>query len=93
MAGRRADAQAIEQRLARHARDRYITPETFAIAALGLSDTATALDWLERGYRERSFFLWTIGTDPLFDLLRGTPRFERIIRGIGVAERPAPASP
>ena len=93
MAGRRADAQAIEQRLERHARDRYITPETFAIAALGLSDTATALDWLERGYRERSFFLWTIGTDPLFDSLRGTPRFERIIQGIGVAERPAPASP
>jgi eukaryotic-like serine/threonine-protein kinase len=89
MAGRRADALAIQRRLEGHARQRYITPETFAFVALGLRDTATALDWLERGYRERSFYLWGIGADPEYDPLHGAPRFERIIRGIGLVVPPA----
>jgi len=88
MAGRRADALAIQRRLERHARQRYITPEVFAYIAMGLRDTAAALDWLERGYRERSFFLWTIAGDPVFDPLRGTARFERIVQGMGLVEPP-----
>ncbi len=88
MAGRRADALAIQRRLERHARERYITPEVFAYVAMGLRDTAAALDRLEQGYRERSFFLWTIGADPSFDPLRGSARFERIIQGMGLVESP-----
>jgi Tfp pilus assembly protein PilF len=89
MAGRRADALAIQRRLERHARQRYITPEAFAYVAMGLRDTAAALDWLERGYRERSFFMWTIGVDPVYDPVRGSARFERIIQGMGLVEPPA----
>jgi serine/threonine-protein kinase len=81
---RRADALALLQRLERHERQRYVTPETFAFIAMGLRDTATALDWLERGYRERSFFLWTIGADRVFGPLHGSVRFERIIQGMGI---------
>jgi serine/threonine-protein kinase len=92
MADRRTDALAIERRLERHARQRYITPETFAYVAMGLRDTATALDRLEQGYRERSFFLWTIATDPVFDPLRGSARFERIIQGMGLVEPPTAAA-
>jgi tetratricopeptide (TPR) repeat protein len=88
MSGRRADALAIRRRLERRARERYLTPEAFAYIAMGLRDTATALDWLERGYRERSFYLWTIADDPIFDPLRGSARFERIIQGMGIVEPP-----
>ena len=91
MSGRQADALAILRRLERHARERYITPETFAYIAMGMRDTAAALDWLERGYRERSFFLWTIAVDPSFDPLRGSARFGRIIQGMGLIEPPAAA--
>jgi eukaryotic-like serine/threonine-protein kinase len=84
----RAEALAIQQRLERHARQRYITPEVLAFVALGLRDTATALDRLEQGYRERSFFLSSIGTNPVFDPLRGSARFARIIQGIGLIEPP-----
>jgi serine/threonine-protein kinase len=95
MADRRADALALQRRLERHARQHYITPETFAFVAMGVRDTATALDWLERGYRERSFFLWTIGSDAVFDPLHGSARFERIVQGMGLVETPvtAPKSP
>ena len=92
MADRRADALAIQQRLVRHARQRYITPEVPAYVAMGLRDTATALDWLEQGYRERSFFLWTIAADRAFDPLHGSARFERIIQGMGIVEPKVRAS-
>jgi TolB-like protein/Flp pilus assembly protein TadD len=92
MADQRADALAVQRRLERHGRQKYITPEALAYVAMGLRDTATALDWLERGYRERSFFMWTIGADPVYDPLRGSARFERIVQGIGVVEPSITAS-
>ena len=89
MANLETEAQALEHRLARHARERYITPEVPAYLAMGRRDTAAALDWLEQGYRERSFFLWTVAVDPVFEPLHGSPRFERIVQQMGLVE-PAP---
>ena len=88
--GYRAEALAVQRRLEQRARERYITPETFAMIALGLGDTSRALDWLERGYRERSFFM-TFLDEPFFDPLRGQPRFERIVHDIGLTIAPIPA--
>ena len=90
VAGQQAEAHQVERELAQLARHGYVTPEAHAYVALGLGDTAATLGWLEQGLRERSFFLWTIGADPVYDPLHGHPRFERIIRGMGIIETPAP---
>ena len=87
--GRRADALSIQHRLEQDARRRYITPEAFARVALGVGDTGRALDWLERGYRERSFYLPFIGADPEYAPLHDSPRYQRIIRGMGLRVVPA----
>jgi hypothetical protein len=84
MAGRRAEARAIERRLERRAQARYIDPEAFALVDIGVGDTARALGWLERGARERSFYLPLIGADPVFAPLHGNPRFLEIVRTIGL---------
>lgn len=89
-AGRRAEAEAVLQELQSRLRTRFIAPEAFAFIEVGLGDTAAALDWLERGYRERSFYLVLID-DPFLDPLRGSPRFEAIVRGVGLHIPPAPA--
>ncbi len=88
-AGRREDALRILHRLERRrARERYITPEAIAMIDVGLGDTAQALDWLEQGYRERSFYLWVIGADPVFYPLRSDPRFQKIVAEVGIALSP-----
>jgi tetratricopeptide (TPR) repeat protein len=87
--GRRAEAIEIRRRLEEQRQRSYVTPEALAYAAMGLGEPAQALSWLEQGYRERSFYLWTIGADPVFDPLHGTPRFERIIQGVGITETSA----
>ncbi len=88
-AGRRADALATLHQLEARARHRYIAPEAFAFIAIGLGDTTTALDWLERAYQQRSFYLALLN-DPLFDPLRGSPRFQAIVRGVGLRIPRAP---
>jgi TolB-like protein len=84
MAGRPADALAIQRSLEQRARERYITPQAFALVAIGVGDSARALDWLERAYRERSFYLPMIGADQQYAPLHGSPRYQRIVRAIGL---------
>ncbi|HLZ46022.1 MAG TPA: protein kinase [Gemmatimonadales bacterium] len=87
--GRRADALAIQRSLEQLARERYITPQAFTLIALGVGDTARALDWLERAYSERGFYLPMIGADPQYEPIRGSPRFQRIVRAIGLQVVPS----
>ena len=90
VAGRQEEARQVEHQLADLARKSYVTPEARAYVAMGLGDTTGALGWLEQGFRERSFFLWTIGTDPVFEPLHGHPRFERLLQGMGIVEPSIP---
>jgi serine/threonine-protein kinase len=84
MAGHREDALAIERHLKQRARERYIDPLSLATVAIGLGDTARALDWLERGRNERSFYLPFVAADPIYDPLHRNARFLQLVRAIGL---------
>jgi len=86
LAGLRTEALEIQRRLERLTRTRYVSPLSFAHIAISLGDTAKALDWLERAYRERTFLLPFL-LHPVYDPLRGQPRFQRIVRDIGSPSR------
>jgi TolB-like protein/Tfp pilus assembly protein PilF len=88
VAGRRTEALAIQRRLERLSRTQYISPLAFAFVAIGLGDTTTALDWLERAYRERTFLVAML-INPIYDPLRSQPRFQRLVRDMGVTIPPA----
>ncbi len=79
-AGRPAQARALYDRLLALSRQRHVTQEALALAALGAGDKSLALDWLERGVREHSFYLVFLNDDPLFDPLRNEPRFQAMLR-------------
>jgi hypothetical protein len=54
-----------------------------AMVYVGLGDKNETLNWLEQSYRQKEFiFLSTIKEDPLFDSLRGDPRFEKLVSKI-----------
>ncbi len=84
MAGHREDAAAMERRLEQRARERYIDPEALAMVAIGLDDTAGALDWLERGRDQRSFYLPFVAADPIYKPLHRNARFLQHVRTIGL---------
>ncbi len=51
-----------------------------------LGETEPTLEWLERSCDARPFFLPFIGVEPLFDPMRSHPRFQALLRRIGLPQ-------
>ncbi len=83
-AGRRRDALRILEELKVRQKTRYVPAGSFVIAYLGLGDNEQAFTWLEEAYKERSNLLQFVKVHPLFDPLRNDPRFEDLVRRIGL---------
>ena len=60
----------------------YISPYAFAIVLTALGEKTPAIDELGRGYDDGGFYISLIKVDPLFDDLRGDPRFEALVQKI-----------
>jgi hypothetical protein len=56
----------------------------FVWAYLDLHDYDSAVDWLYRAYGDRSSTLLYLKLDPGFDPLRSYPRFQELVRRIGL---------
>ncbi|HZJ00355.1 MAG TPA: tetratricopeptide repeat protein, partial [Gemmatimonadaceae bacterium] len=82
--GRTDDARAIYKRLEARARDRFISPEALAIAAVGMGDKELALDWLEKAVEQHSFTVIFMKSDPEFAPLMSSPRFKEIANKVGI---------
>ncbi|MEO8438615.1 MAG: hypothetical protein ABI540_00175, partial [Spartobacteria bacterium] len=58
---------------------RHVGLFTFALAHIAVGDNEKAIDDLEQAYREHDPNIVDIKVDPVFDPLRGHPRFERLV--------------
>jgi len=65
---------------------RYVSPFYFATIYTGLGEKSTALDWLDKAYRERNDRLIYLGVEPAADPLRSEPRFRDLLRRIGLPQ-------
>jgi len=86
-AGRREEAEAMLAELEETARHDYVSPVAFATLYLGLPDAERALDWTERAYDERRGWLAYLCINPIFDPVRGAPRFDALVRRMGLVSR------
>jgi len=84
MGHRRAEAQKVLVELKELSKRRYVEPVDIAIIYVGLGDKAQALEWLEKAYGDRSFQLTWIKVWQWFDSLRGEPRFQDLVRRMGL---------
>ena len=83
-AGRRADALRLLGELKKRQQTGYVPAGAFVHAYLGLGDNDEAFAWFERAYREQSNILIYIKVFPLYDPLRGDPRFQDLVRRVGL---------
>jgi len=84
VSGKRAEAQKVLAELKDLSRRRYVAPIDIARVYVGLGDKAQALEWLEKAYEDRSFNLAWIKVWPWLDSLRGEPRFQDLLRRMGL---------
>jgi serine/threonine-protein kinase len=82
--GKNAEARTVLRQLEGLSRIRYVPASSFAVLHLGLGEIARALDWLEEGCARRESQVAAIGVHPLYDPLRGEPRFQAILRRVGL---------
>src|SRR5438874_2772848 len=81
--GRKAKAQKVVARLNEEAKSHHVAPYAWALLYLGLDDKNRALDELEEAYqRGDTNYLFVLKVDPLFDDLRGNPRFEALVQKV-----------
>ena len=89
--GQRDKALNLLSQLEQLSTHRHVGLFTFALAHLAVGDNEKAIDDLEQAYREHDPNIVDIKVEPLFDPLRGHPRFERlVVKVLGAAEKMSP---
>jgi len=83
-AGRRAEALEVAQRLQAIAKEHYVPPGAVALVFSGLGDADAAMLWLERANEERDPWVTGIQIEPMFDPIRTDPRFQDLVRRVGL---------
>jgi TolB-like protein/Tfp pilus assembly protein PilF len=84
--GQTAESRHAVQGLLRLSRSHPVDPMLIAWAYTGLGDKDQALAFLEKAYAQHSNELTSLKVDPGYDPLRGDPRFQDLLRRIGLAE-------
>ncbi|MGH9778396.1 MAG: tetratricopeptide repeat protein [Candidatus Acidiferrales bacterium] len=79
-AGRRKQARGILRELKLKAERRSVPPFFIAVAHLGLGESETALQWLERAYLAGDWQLAVLQVEPMFDPLRERADFQALLR-------------
>jgi serine/threonine protein kinase/tetratricopeptide (TPR) repeat protein len=84
ISGRTKEAREILEKLLEMSKQRYVPAYDIAVAYMGLGETPQAFEWLSKAYEERSGFLVYIKCDRRFDGLRSDPRYEALLKRIGL---------
>jgi TolB-like protein/Tfp pilus assembly protein PilF len=87
VSGTRRKAEEILQRLTEWSKNEYVSPMSFARVQMGLRNRDQVFEWLERAYEVRALDLTFVGLDRRFDPLHSDPRFESLLRRIGLPAR------
>jgi TolB-like protein/DNA-binding winged helix-turn-helix (wHTH) protein/tetratricopeptide (TPR) repeat protein len=82
--GRRPDALRLLGELKRRQQTGYVPAGAFVTAYVGIGNNDEAFAWFERAYKEQSNILIYLKVFPPYDSLRGDPRFQDLVRRVGL---------
>jgi TolB-like protein/DNA-binding winged helix-turn-helix (wHTH) protein/Tfp pilus assembly protein PilF len=68
------------------AKSSYVPSVLVAEVCVRVGDKECAFEWLERGFEERDDLMTDLKVEPVFDGLRPDPRFQDLIRRVGIPQ-------
>jgi TolB-like protein len=84
-AGRKNEALAQVEKLISTSDKRFISPGSIAMVYATLGDKDSAFKWLERANNDHDLLVVRVKYDPRFVNLRGDPRFDDLVRRLGLS--------
>ena len=84
-AGQQPEAQRALDKLLEMNRRQQIDPSALIWAYIGMGNKDQAFIWLEKAYSQHAN-LTTLKVDPIYDPLRSDPRFQDLLRRVGLAQ-------
>ena len=82
--GRRADALAVLAEIETQGRDRYVPRYHQSCVHYGMRDPEVVIGELEAGVKARSGVATWLAADPHTNWLRGQPRYDALVRQLGL---------
>jgi serine/threonine-protein kinase len=90
--GDRKQAQKILDELEHMSGSMYVAAITRAMVFLGMKDVGSAFLWLENAARAREVLVCYLAAGPIYDCIRGDPRYREMLQRIGLLGRDETAS-
>jgi TolB-like protein/DNA-binding winged helix-turn-helix (wHTH) protein/Tfp pilus assembly protein PilF len=84
--GKKQEARKLLEELEGRSKHRYISPYLIALVQIGLGERDQAVASLERGYTNRDQWMMFLKADPRWDDLRSDPRFQDLLRRVGLPQ-------
>jgi serine/threonine-protein kinase len=86
MAGDKERARSILEELERLSTQRYIPPYNVGLVYAGMGQSDQAIAQLEKGCDDRDVRVTLLGVDPRWNSFRSDPRFQAILKRIGLGD-------
>jgi TolB-like protein/DNA-binding winged helix-turn-helix (wHTH) protein/Flp pilus assembly protein TadD len=85
VSGQRRQALQVLEELRRLSAKRYVSSYEFALIYAGLGERDKVFQWLDNAFHEHSTWMLHLKVDPRLDLLRPDPRFQNLLRHVGLS--------
>jgi len=84
--GKKSEARTVLNELKQLSAQEFVPATSVALIYAGLGEKDQAFAWLDKGYEQHAFQLQWIKIEPRWDSLRSDPRFQDLLRRIGLPQ-------
>ena len=86
-AGHREQAESTLQQLLAQSKEQFVPPYSLVLLYAALDDQERAIDWIDHGLERVGGGPWFLEVNPPFDRLQSNPRYQAILRRVGLVPR------
>jgi TolB-like protein/DNA-binding winged helix-turn-helix (wHTH) protein/Tfp pilus assembly protein PilF len=84
--GKKSEARTMLDELKQASEQEYVPANSIALIYAGLGEKDQAFAWLDKAYEQHTFQMQWIKIEPRWDNLRSDPRFQALIRRVGLPQ-------